>query len=50
VKNDLFGEAYLRMLKIRRYEEAVSRLITAGEVAGACQGAATLRPHNRQPA
>jgi pyruvate dehydrogenase E1 component alpha subunit len=29
------SEAYLRMLKIRGFEQAVSKLITAGEVAGA---------------
>ncbi len=36
MKNDLGGEAYLRMLKIRHFEEAVTRLITEGEVPGAC--------------
>jgi len=34
--NDIDGEAYLRMLKIRGFEEAVTALITEGEVAGAC--------------
>ncbi len=36
VKNDTESEAYLRMLKIRGFEEAVVRLVTEGEVAGAC--------------
>ncbi len=36
MKNDLESEAYLRMLKIRGFEDAVTKLITAGEVAGAC--------------
>lgn len=36
MKNDVESEAYLRMLKIRDFEEAVTRLITEGEVAGAC--------------
>jgi len=35
VKNDIDSEAYLRMLKIRGFEQAVSKLITEGEVAGA---------------
>ncbi len=35
MKNDMDSEAYLRMLKIRGFEQAVSKLITAGEVAGA---------------
>ena len=34
--NDVDGQAYLRMLKIRHFEQAVSALITEGEVAGAC--------------
>jgi TPP-dependent pyruvate/acetoin dehydrogenase alpha subunit len=34
--NDVDGEAYLRMLKIRHFEQAVSALITEGVVAGAC--------------
>lgn len=33
--NDIDSEAYLRMLRIRGFEEAVTRLITEGEVAGA---------------
>ena len=33
---ELDREAYLRMLKIRHFEQAVSALITEGEVAGAC--------------
>ena len=36
MKNDIDGEAYLRMCKIRGFEEAVTQLITEGEVAGAC--------------
>jgi len=36
LRNDLGSEAYLRMLTIRRFEEAVTRLITEGEVAGGC--------------
>jgi len=35
VKNDLQSEAYLRMLKIRGFEQAVTRLVTEGEVPGA---------------
>lgn len=35
MKNDIASEAYLRMLKIRGFEQAVTRLITEGEVAGA---------------
>jgi len=35
-RNDVDGQAYLRMLKIRHFEQAVSALITEGEVAGAC--------------
>ena len=35
MKNDIESEAYLRMLKIRGFEQAVSQLITEGEVAGA---------------
>jgi len=35
-KHDVDGEAYLRMLKIRHFEQAVSALITEGAVAGAC--------------
>jgi len=36
LQNDIGGEAYLRMLKIRHFEQAIVKLITAGEVAGAC--------------
>jgi len=36
LQNDVGGEAYFRMLKIRHFEEAITKLITAGEVAGAC--------------
>ncbi|EQA99776.1 hypothetical protein L288_19010 [Sphingobium quisquiliarum P25] len=35
MKNDLQSEAYLRMLKIRGFEQAVTRLVTEGEVPGA---------------
>ena len=35
-RNDVDAQAYLRMLKIRHFEQAVSALITEGEVAGAC--------------
>jgi pyruvate dehydrogenase E1 component alpha subunit len=35
VKNDIDSEAYLRMLKIRGFEQAITKLITEGEVAGA---------------
>jgi len=40
LKNDIESEAYLRMVKIRGFEDAVTRLITAGEVAGACHSSA----------
>jgi pyruvate dehydrogenase E1 component alpha subunit len=36
LQNNVGGEAYFRMLKIRHFEEAITKLITAGEVAGAC--------------
>jgi len=36
LQNDIGGEAYFRMQKIRCFEEAITKLITAGEVAGAC--------------
>ncbi len=36
MKNDIDSEAYLRMLKIRGFEETITRLINEGEVAGAC--------------
>jgi len=35
MNNDVDSEAYLRMMRIRGFEEAVTRLITEGEVAGA---------------
>jgi len=35
MNNDIDSEAYLRMTRIRGFEEAVTRLITEGEVAGA---------------
>lgn len=35
MKNDIDSEAYLRMLKIRGFEQAITKLITEGEVAGA---------------
>lgn len=35
MKNDFRSEAYLRMLKIRGFEQAVTRLVTEGEVPGA---------------
>jgi len=35
-RNDVDAQVYLRMLKIRHFEQAVSALITEGEVAGAC--------------
>jgi len=35
VKNDFRSEAYLRMLKIRGFEQAVKGLVTEGEVPGA---------------
>ena len=35
MKNDIESEAYLRMLKIRRFEQAVQQLVTEGEVPGA---------------
>lgn len=35
MKNDLQSEAYLRMLKIRGFEQAVTQLVTEGEVPGA---------------
>jgi pyruvate dehydrogenase E1 component alpha subunit len=35
VKNDVHSEAYLRMLKIRGFEQAVTQLVTEGEVPGA---------------
>lgn len=36
LRNDIDREAYLRMRKIRGFEEAVVALITQGEVPGAC--------------
>jgi len=36
LKNDIDGEAYRRMLNIRGFEQAITRLIKEGEVAGAC--------------
>lgn len=36
LRNDIDREAYLRMCKIRGFEEAVTALITEGEVPGAC--------------
>jgi acetoin:2,6-dichlorophenolindophenol oxidoreductase subunit alpha len=36
LKNDIDGEAYSRMLRIRGFEQAITRLIKEGEVAGAC--------------
>jgi len=36
LKNAIDGEAYRRMLNIRSFEQAVTRLIKEGEVAGAC--------------
>lgn len=36
LRNDIDREAYLRMCKIRGFEEAVTTLITEGEVPGAC--------------
>lgn len=35
MNNDIQAEAYFRMLKIRRFEQAVKDLVTAGEVPGA---------------
>jgi len=35
LKNDIQSEAYLRMLKIRGFEQAVKQLVTEGEVPGA---------------
>ena len=35
MKNDIQSEAYLRMLKIRGFEQAVKQLVTEGEVPGA---------------
>ncbi len=35
VQNDLGSEAYFRMLKIRGFEQAVTQLVTEGEVPGA---------------
>jgi len=35
LKNDIQSEAYFRMLKIRRFEQAVKQLVTEGEVPGA---------------
>ncbi len=35
MKNDLQSKAYLRMLKIRGFEQAVRQLVTEGEVPGA---------------
>ena len=35
MKNDIQSEAYLRMLKIRAFEQAVKQLVTEGEVPGA---------------
>lgn len=35
MKNDIQSEAYFRMLKIRRFEQAVKQLVTEGEVPGA---------------
>ncbi|MBA4089487.1 MAG: pyruvate dehydrogenase (acetyl-transferring) E1 component subunit alpha [Sphingobium sp.] len=35
MQNDVQSEAYLRMLKIRGFEQAVTRLVTEGEVPGA---------------
>ena len=34
MKNDIQSEAYLRMLKIRGFEQAVKQLVTEGEVPG----------------
>lgn len=36
LKNEVDGEAYRRMLNIRGFELAITRLIKEGEVAGAC--------------
>jgi acetoin:2,6-dichlorophenolindophenol oxidoreductase subunit alpha len=36
LKNEIDGEAYRRMLSIRAFELAITRLIKEGEVAGAC--------------
>lgn len=36
LNNDPYGEAYRRMLNIRFFEQAISRLIKEGELAGAC--------------